>query len=202
VKTYTQDELASILDLHKKWTKGIGGGKQADLQDVDLRGVNLQGVDLQGVDLQGANLQGANLRGAYMRGVNLRGVNLRGANLQGVDLRGAYMRGVNLQGVDLRNVNLRGANLRGVLGLDSAIMPGGYTFATYKREVVPALLMAGGRTLEEVVTASWHCHDWDNCPMAEAFGVHCLAEVPALYREQANLFVQLFDAKLIPNPIG
>jgi len=98
-------------------------------------------------------------------------------------------------------VNGSRANLSGA-DLSEAIMPGGYTFEVYKSEVVPALLTAGGKTLEEVVGASWECHEWTNCPMAIAFDVHDLSDIPPLHREQASLFVQLFDAELIPNPLA
>jgi len=123
-------------------------------------------------------------------------VNGSRADLGGADLRGADLSDANLSGAYLRRANLRGADL------SEAIMPGGYTFEVYKSEVVPALLTAGGKTLEEVVGASWECHEWTNCPMAIAFDVHDLSDIPPLHREQASLFVQLFDAELIPNPLA
>ncbi len=53
----------------------------------------------------------------------------------------------------------------------------------------------------EAIAKAWDCHSWDNCPiMSVAFGVHEIASVP-LYRREAEFFVQLFDARLIPNPI-
>src|SRR5690242_7860682 len=66
--------------------------------------------------------------------------------------------------------------------------------AEYKRDIVPALLRAGGRALAEVATQeTWACHSWQNCPMAEAFRVHDLSDIPPLYRWQAERFIQLFD---------
>src|SRR5262249_49372931 len=60
---------------------------------------------------------------------------------------------------------------------------------------------AAGKTLEQVLkTGCWDCHEWTNCPMAEAFGVHDLSGVPLLLRPRADQFVQLFDAGLIPRP--
>ena len=132
-----------------------------------------------GANLRGANLYGANLRGAHLDGANLRGANLRGANIDG-----AYLRGAQLQG----------ANLRGVTRL-----PTGETWDEYLREVVPALLTAGGRTLAEVATEEhWDCHSWKNCPMHAAFDASDIADVPILLRPRAEQFVQFFDAKLIP----
>jgi len=72
----TPEELAVILESHKRWLSDEDDGQWAD-----LRGANLQGADLQGADLQGADLRGADLRRA-----NLRGADLQGADLQGADL--------------------------------------------------------------------------------------------------------------------
>ena len=122
------------------------------------------------------------------------------ANLRDADLRRANLSGANLSGANLRGANLRGANLRDA-DLSGADLPPGYEWERYLAEVVPALLTAGGKTLGEVVTASWECHDWTNCPMAVAFGVQSLSEIPLLYRREAEFFVQCFDARLIPNPL-
>ncbi len=114
---------------------------------------------------------------------------LRGADLYGVDLRGA-----NLSGADLNCATLSGAKLHG------ANLPAGYKWEQYLAEVVPALCTAGGKTLEEVA-AGWDCHEWDNCPMHIAFDAPNISAVPALYRREAEFFIQLFDADLIPNPV-
>ena len=101
----------------------------------------------------------------------------------------------DLSGADLSGATLRDADLRG------ADLSDGVTFRQYLDEVVPALLTAGGKPLAEVATPeAWACHDWTNCPMATAFGVHTLEDVPPLYRAHARQFVQLFDAWLSPLP--
>lgn len=88
---------------------------------------------------------------------------------------------------NLGGANLRGANL------------GNYSWETYLSEVVPALLTAGGKALADVANATvWECHTWTNCPMAAAFDVHDLSNIPALYRNEAETFIRFFDAKLIP----
>jgi hypothetical protein len=121
----------------------------------------------------------ANLAGAYLDGANLDGANLDGANLAGANLAGA---------------NLAGANLAA-----NTVLPNRVRWDDYLRELVPALLVAGGKKLIEVATpAVWDCHSWDNCPMRAAFDAHGLSDVPPLYRAEAELFVKLFDAKLIP----
>ena len=133
----------------------------------------------------------ANLSDADLSGANLSGANLSGANLSGADLSGADLSGADLSGANLSDADLSGADL-----------PPGYKWERYLAEVVPALLTAGGKTLEEVVGASWECHSWTNCPMAVAFGVQSLEDIPLLYRREAEFFVQVFDARLVPNPLA
>ena len=113
-----QQELNTILDLHRKWLYDEEGGKRADLYGANLRHANLYGADLRHVNLYGANLYGADLYGADLRHVNLYGANLYDANLCGADLRHANLChanlcGVNLYGADLYNANLCGADLCG-----------------------------------------------------------------------------------------
>ena len=91
--------IKEILDKHKKWLLGEGGGECANLCDADLRGADLRGADLCDADLRGANLRGANLCGADLCSADLRGADLRGADLCSADLRGA----------DLCDAALRGA---------------------------------------------------------------------------------------------
>ena len=74
MKTYTQEELNTILEKHEEWLRDETGGERA----------NLSGADLYGADLSGANLSGANLSRA-----NLSWANLSGADLYGADLSGA-----------------------------------------------------------------------------------------------------------------
>ena len=97
----TKEELALILDKHKKWLNDYPDGKRANLSAADLSGASLSDANLSGADLSNANLSGADLSNA----------NLRGADLSGADLSGADLRGADLSGADLSNANLRGANL-------------------------------------------------------------------------------------------
>ena len=62
----TKEELALILDKHKKWLNDDPDGARADLSNADLRRA----------DLSNANLSGANMRGATLRGANMRGANI------------------------------------------------------------------------------------------------------------------------------
>ncbi len=110
-----------------------------------------------------------------------------------VALQVAVGKRADLHGADLQDANLLGADLRGA-GIDT-----GETLAEYIRDVVPVLCMAGGKPLAEVA-AAWDCHSWENCPMAVAFGVKGIEDVPAFYRPRARQFVQFFDARLIPRP--
>jgi uncharacterized protein YjbI with pentapeptide repeats len=130
---------------------------------------------------------------------------LSGADLRDADLRGAVLRRAVLRGAVLRGAVLSGAVLRGAVLRDDTVLTDGVVWREYVTELVPALLTAGGRALEEVATPEvWACHQWGRdgeplgCPIATAFGVRSLSEVPPLYRAPANLFIQLFDAQLIP----
>ena len=82
----TKEELALILDKHKKWLNDDPDGKRANLSAADLRGANLSGADLRRADLIGADLSSADLRRADLRSANLRSADLRSADLSGADI--------------------------------------------------------------------------------------------------------------------
>ena len=198
--TYTTDDLKKILDLHRKYLYGEDGGSGANLSRADLSGAVLRGAVLRGANLRDADLSGANLRDAVLSRADLSGADLSDADLSGADLSGANLSGANLSGAVLRDAVLRGADLSGA-NLRDAVLSDGVTWEEYLKEIVPALLCAGGKPLAAVATAeTWACHSWQNCPMALAFDVHSPESVPALHRGQAQRFVQFFDAGLIPLP--
>ena len=171
--------------------------QQAVSAHADLAGAVLRGAVLRGADLTGADLRDAVLRGADLRGADLRGADLRGADLRDADLRGADLTGADLTGADLRDADLRGADLRGAQNLR---LPTGETWDEYLTETVPALLTAGGKSLESF-SEHWQCHDWTNCPMAHAFDAPTMEDVPILLRPRAEQFIQFFDANQIPWPL-
>ena len=49
-------ELNDILENHKEWLEGEGGGVCANLSGANLRDANLSDADLSGADMSGANL--------------------------------------------------------------------------------------------------------------------------------------------------
>jgi len=77
----TPEDIASLLEAHRRWLSGAPDGRKADLIGADLSGAELRWADLSGADLSGANLRGADLRWADLRWADLRGADLRGANL-------------------------------------------------------------------------------------------------------------------------
>ena len=131
---------------------------------------------------------------ALIRAGTFRGANLGDANLRGANLRDANLTDANLRGANLRGANLRGANLRGAKNVR---LPTGELFEDYLSTTLPALLTAGGQPLESF-ESHWACHDWDNCPMAHAFGVKRQEDTPLLLRPRVDQFVQLYDARQIP----
>jgi len=183
-----------MIEIKHLWTGAVMFSVDSPSLKKAVEGLVLKRADLRGADLRDANLRGADLGGADLRDANLRGANLRGADLGGADLRGADLRDANLRGANLRDADLRGAKNTATARLDT-----GETLVEYIAETMPALLVAGGKTLAHVASV-WDCHTWDNCPMAVAFSCHAAEEVPRLYRPRAEQFVQLFDAGLLPKP--
>jgi len=86
MKTYTKEELKTVLEKHYKHLAGDVNGELANLKGAYLKGAYLKGANLKGAYLKGAYLEGANLYGA-----NLKGAYLEGANLYGANLEGAYL---------------------------------------------------------------------------------------------------------------
>ena len=52
----TKDELAVVLDKHKKWLNNEEGGERADLRYANLCSADLCSADLREADLRDANL--------------------------------------------------------------------------------------------------------------------------------------------------
>jgi hypothetical protein len=188
------------FEIRNRWTNEVQVTAQIDCapdapESLKL-GLAVRWAVKERADLSGADLSEADLSEADLSEAALRGVDLSGVDLSGVDLSGANMRGANM----------REANMREAKNIDSMVMPDGLTFADYKRDVVPALLTAGGKTLDEIREAgAWDCHEWSNCPMHVAFGVNHASEMVgpfAIYRQRAEEFIQFFDAGLIPAPWG
>ncbi len=143
-----------------------------------------------------ASSDGANLHGARLDGANLHGARLDVANLEGASLEGASLVRANLYRANLYGANLVQANLDVATKLET-----GETWGEYLTEVVPALLTAGGKTVEDCAK-HWDCHSWENCPMSFAFSANSIDGVPILLRPRANQFIRFFDAKLIPCPVA
>ena len=106
MKTYTPDELKSILEKHCKWIRDEEGGERADLSSA-----NLSYADLRYADLSSANLSYANLRYANLSSANLSYADLSSANLSYANLRYANLSSANLSYANLSYANLSYANL-------------------------------------------------------------------------------------------
>jgi uncharacterized protein YjbI with pentapeptide repeats len=120
-------------------------------------------------------------------GLSLKWAYKTGADLEGADLKGADLKGANLEGADLKGAYLKGAYLENE------------TFEKYLTEVVPALLTAGGKTLQQIRDSKcFDCHTWTNCPMHVAFDIENANDGPILLRPRIKEFVRMFDQGLIP----
>lgn len=89
------------------------------------------------------------------------------------------------------------ARLDGANFPDSLVIDTGETWQEYREYTVPALLEAGGHPVGK---SAWGCYSWENCPMAQAFGVHEISQIPILYRPRVKQFIRFFDARLLPAP--
>ena len=115
MKTYTQEELKEILELHQKWLNNEGGIR-ANLYSSDLNGANLSNANLSNANLCNSDLSGANLKYANLSSSDLSHANLKGANLSGANLKGSDLSSSDLSHANLKGANLSGANLLRTIG--------------------------------------------------------------------------------------
>jgi len=107
----TPDNIASLLEAHRRWLSGAPDGRKANLVGDDLRGAYLRGACLAGADLTDADLKRADLTGADLTDADLTDADLKRADLTGADLTDADLKRADLRGAYLRGAYLRGANL-------------------------------------------------------------------------------------------
>ena len=101
LRKISREELAEILEAHKKWLIGEEGGKRADLSRAKLSRAKLRRAALSDADLSSAKLSRADLSDA----------DLSRAKLSRADLSRADLRWANLISADLRWADLRWADL-------------------------------------------------------------------------------------------
>ena len=111
MKTFTKEELAKVLELHKMWLNGVKGGERANLSYANLSGAYLINADLSKANLYKADLYSANLSNANLYKADLSNANLSNANLSSANLSSAHLYNANLSSADLRYANLSDANL-------------------------------------------------------------------------------------------
>ncbi len=116
MKTYTKEELNTILKKHKTWVNGELGGERADLSGADIRSADFSNADLRDANFKCSDLRGVNFSNANLRGADLRYTLLMSADFSNTDLSGAslvygYLMNANLSNADLSNADLREANL-------------------------------------------------------------------------------------------
>ena len=109
-------------------------------------------------------------------------------------LSGATLSGATLSWATLSRATLSGADLSGAKELR---LPTGELLSEYFTDTLPALLTAGGKSLESF-REHWECHSWDNCPMHHAFDAMSEEACPVLLRPHVRQFVELYDARQIP----
>jgi Pentapeptide repeats (8 copies) len=111
MKTYTEEELRTILILHEKWVNNKEGGQRADLSDSDLSHSDLSDSDLSDSDLSDSDLSHSDLSYSDLSHSNLFNSNLSGAGLSGANFSDADLSHSDLSHSNLFNSNLFNSNL-------------------------------------------------------------------------------------------
>ena len=114
-----------------------------------------------------------------------------------------------LTALDLPNaktVDARGCTALTALDLPNAetVYASGCTALTawYTQKRMISFLTGGGKSIEECCgDEHWQCHSWDNCPTRAAYGVSSIGQLPGKWRSEAAIFIGLFDAGLLKNPV-
>src|SRR5690606_13306824 len=106
----------ALIDLHRKFLRGVPGGRRLNLSSrdastIDFRNRRLNSAELVGARLQYAKCNRAALSCAHLFGADLEGASLRFANLSKADLRGASMRRANFDSANLEGADIRDAVL-------------------------------------------------------------------------------------------
>jgi len=197
-----QSKLGKRYEIRRWDTNAVIYTGEADsLRELVERAVR-ERVDLYYANLSGAKLSFANLDSAKLRFAKLSYAELRHADLRFSDLRYA----------DFRYANLRSAKLSGAKLSGATTLPTGESWRRYLETTMPALITAGGKTVEDIVSGgAWQCHRWTNgkqfsCPMAVAFDFDgdydgdTATPLVQLLRPRIEQFVHLFDHDLIPCP--
>jgi len=125
LRTISSDEVAKILETHKKWLESDGKeGERGDLSFSTFPGVNFDNRDLQKVNFKGADLSGSHLQNAHLENANLSEAKLDGARVSGAFLNSANLSGASLIKAGLSRCELNWANLSGHTNLRGASLGG------------------------------------------------------------------------------
>lgn len=102
----TQEEVAEIVRLHKRFRACQPGGARAVIEFADASGLNFSGLDLEDAVFTGCRLEGAKFGDACLDHAIFFCADLRHADLRGASLRRADLRGTSLQGANLSNADM------------------------------------------------------------------------------------------------
>lgn len=209
----TADQLQLVLAKHQLWLDTEGEyGDRADLSQTNLTGVTLGKANLHRVDFTGANLANADLSHARLHHANFEGANLSEVKLIGAELHHVNFSRAKLVGADLSGANfifsdIFQSNFAGAIFSDDTVIETADTWREYLDSVVPALLTAGGKTVEQIVKAgAWDPSSWPpgptwvHTPVGVAFGVPDHDELPKLLWPRVVQFDWYFVNDLIPKP--
>lgn len=112
MKTYTKEELNTILEKHKAWANGMPCGERANLSGADIRSADFSNADLRYANFKYSDLRGVDFSNANLRDADLRYTLLMSADFSNTDLSDARLVYAYLMNADLSNADLSNANLR------------------------------------------------------------------------------------------
>lgn len=217
VETKLLEKFLRMIELKTVAGKVILKGKDLDeilrlvhphaLSHANFTGVSITGASFKGAELSCASFHGATLVNCDFSLANLYGVSFAGATLSNCNFDTAWALQSNFALATLSNCDFSAANLAhasfhpggGGFDLsDATIISLGYRWSEFVDKVVPYLLSACGKSIEEVANEkTWECHDWNNCPLRNAYG-DGIKHVPLHMQEIAREFMLYFDLEKIP----
>ncbi|MEZ5813196.1 MAG: pentapeptide repeat-containing protein [Alphaproteobacteria bacterium] len=112
----TQEQLLEIIERHKKFLMGSGGGQRAILTCKDLSGLDFRLADLSNADFSGARLDGANMSqasfvNASFFSCDMHKTDMKNSNFTRADFRGAEVIGSDLSEADFTHADFRQGHL-------------------------------------------------------------------------------------------
>ena len=93
-----QDKLNHMIEQHRRFLKGLTGGRRLNIALFDAQGLQFDYLDLTEAEFRGARMSGSSFVGSVLTRANLFGADLRQCDMRRCDLTKADLRGAVLRG--------------------------------------------------------------------------------------------------------